>query len=185
VIDHEGEVALVGIAGVLPVVRVFFDPDPLRLCEMARSSCTNRFSNWSRSYRKGVALVAGWNGRVGIDVEHLAVGADADLDDAFSRVILSSGERRELVAHQGPALTRELRELWCAKEALSKALGDALDYPPARLESPSRWPAGRTGCWRAVRLDLDAAMFGGRPGERALVVEDYMAWLVFEVDADD
>jgi len=45
-----------------------------------------------------------------------------------------------------------LASLWCSKEALSKALGDALRYDPARLDSPMRWPELRCGPWRAAAL---------------------------------
>jgi len=38
-----------------------------------------------------------------------------------------------------------LTSLWAAKEALAKALGDALCYEPSRLGSPQHWPRGRPG----------------------------------------
>jgi hypothetical protein len=45
-----------------------------------------------------------------------------------------------------------LSSLWCSKEALSKALGDALRYDPSRLDSPMRWPELRSGPWSATPL---------------------------------
>ncbi len=52
--------------------------------------------------------------------------------------------------------------LWSSKEALSKALGNALDYDPRWLEGPAAWPDGRSGPWRAARLDVG---------------DDHVAWL--------
>ncbi|MGO9906164.1 MAG: 4'-phosphopantetheinyl transferase superfamily protein [Solirubrobacteraceae bacterium] len=49
---------------------------------------------------------------------------------------------------------REIVSLWSSKEALSKALGDALNYDPRRLESPAGWPDGICGPWRAATLPL-------------------------------
>ncbi len=37
---------------------------------------------------------------------------------------------------------------------LSKALGDARNYDPRRLESPAGWPRGICGPWRAAPLPL-------------------------------
>lgn len=45
-----------------------------------------------------------------------------------------------------------LTSLWAAKEALAKALGDALCYEPSRLGSPQHWPRGQAGPWRAKQL---------------------------------
>ncbi len=53
------------------------------------------------------------------------------------------------MAGRGADLDAWVAELWCAKEALAKALGDAVDYDPRRLESPIRWPELRSGPWRA------------------------------------
>jgi phosphopantetheinyl transferase len=46
--------------------------------------------------------------------------------------------------------------MWCGKEALSKALGDALAYDPRRLGSPLSWPDGRSGAWCAAELPAPA-----------------------------
>jgi hypothetical protein len=54
--------------------------------------------------------------------------------------------------------------LWSSKEALAKALGDALAYDPRRLESPLNWEDGAAGRWRARELTPE-------PG--------YVAWLVW------
>jgi hypothetical protein len=50
------------------------------------------------------------------------------------------------------AATRGVIDWWCSKEALAKALGDPLRYDPRRLGSPIRWPASRSGPWRAIPL---------------------------------
>ncbi|HWE10427.1 MAG TPA: hypothetical protein VG325_13820 [Solirubrobacteraceae bacterium] len=39
--------------------------------------------------------------------------------------------------------------MWSSKEALAKALGDALRYDPRRLEAPVAWVNGACGPWRA------------------------------------
>lgn len=51
------------------------------------------------------------------------------------------------------AFDRRITSLWSSKEALAKALGDALDYDPRRLEGPGAWPEGRSGSWRARALE--------------------------------
>lgn len=89
----------------------------------------------ARSYRHPFALVAWHDAAVGVDIERVEAH-----DAAFEAVVCTPAER-------GAGL--ELSSLWCAKEALAKALGDALRYEPARLESPSRWPDGASGPWRA------------------------------------
>jgi hypothetical protein len=113
----------------------------------------------SRSYRYPYALVA-WHDRpVGADIERLE-----PCDEAFAEVICTPSERID------PALAadrdRFLSSLWCSKEALSKALGDALLYDPARLPSPAGWPDGAAGPWRATSLSLALAE-----------AEAYFAWL--------
>jgi hypothetical protein len=70
---------------------------------------------------------------------------------------------------------RRITSLWSSKEALAKALGDALHYDPRRLEGPAGWREGRAGSWRARALDVGEeyvgwvcwrAETGGRSGER-------------------
>ncbi|HEY3188835.1 MAG TPA: 4'-phosphopantetheinyl transferase superfamily protein, partial [Solirubrobacteraceae bacterium] len=69
-------------------------------------------------------------------------------DAPFAESICTPAERAELAGLPD----RELVALWCSKEALAKALGDAVRYDPRRLESPMRWPDGRAGSWRAAAL---------------------------------
>jgi hypothetical protein len=98
-----------------------------------------------RSYRYPYALVAWHSEPIGVDIERVE-----PCDQAFAELICTKQER----AH--PMLAAEpddyLTSLWCSKEALAKALGDALLYDPARLESPMRWPEQRSGPWRATPL---------------------------------
>lgn len=61
------------------------------------------------------------------------------------------------------AFDRTITSLWSSKEALAKALGDALAYDPRRLEAPVAWPDGRSGAWRARALEL--------------AQEDYVGWV--------
>jgi phosphopantetheinyl transferase (holo-ACP synthase) len=43
-------------------------------------------------------------------------------------------------------------DLWSSKEALAKALGDAVLHDPRRLDAPMRWPGFRSGPWRCSRV---------------------------------
>jgi hypothetical protein len=114
----------------------------------------------ARSYRYPYALLA-WHDRpVGVDIEWIA-----PCDERFADVICTEDERAALVL----AGDRDeyLSSLWCGKEALSKALGDALRYDPRRLGSPVLWPGGRAGRW-------SAAPVAAPPG--------YTAWLCWRAD---
>ncbi|MBV9803600.1 MAG: 4'-phosphopantetheinyl transferase superfamily protein [Solirubrobacterales bacterium] len=100
----------------------------------------------SRSYRYPYALVAWHDGPVGVDIERVeACGA------SFLESISTPAERSvEAPPERDP--DAHAISLWCGKEALSKALGDALEYDPRRLESPLGWPDGRCGPWHAESL---------------------------------
>ena len=74
-----------------------------------------------------VAAVAA-NARIGIDIE--AVGRD--LSEDFTKGVFTH-EELELAAVTGEAPTAILR-FWCAKEALSKALGTGIRYSPKDLK---------------------------------------------------
>lgn len=97
----------------------------------------------SRSYCHPYALVGSHDGPIGVDIERVVA-----CPDAFSQAIATPGEH----ASGRWSTDRELISLWSSKEALSKALGDALDYDPRRLESPAGWPDGVCGSWRASTL---------------------------------
>lgn len=115
----------------------------------------------SRSYRDPLGLVAVHRGRVGIDIERVQ-----PLDDEFLASISSMSER----AHTVEAADRDryAASLWSSKEALAKALGDAVEYDPRRLDSPMFWPEGRSGPWRALALDLP---------------DGYVGWLCWRAEA--
>ena len=97
----------------------------------------------SRSYCYPYALIGWHSGPIGVDIERVLA-----CPDEFSQAIATPAEETS-----GRWRTdRDLISLWSSKEALSKALGDALDYDPRRLESPAGWPGGVCGCWRAAVL---------------------------------
>jgi 4'-phosphopantetheinyl transferase superfamily len=116
----------------------------------------------ARSYSYPFALVAWHDGRVGVDLERIE-----PCDDAFARFACTPSELGDL-AH---TLERDLyvTTLWCSKEALAKALGDAVNYDPSRLEAPSRWPGGQSGPWYAQSL---------------WVAAQHTAWLCWESTVD-
>lgn len=99
----------------------------------------------SRSYRYPFALVARHDAAVGVDIERLM-----PFDEAFADYICTPRERERVPHVSDPA--EYLTSLWAGKEALAKALGDALAYEPSRLEAPELWPDGAAGRWRAERV---------------------------------
>ena len=113
----------------------------------------------SRSYRYPYALVARHSDPVGVDIERIE-----PFDHAFLDSIRTHSESLEPPA--GAATDQYLASLWSSKEALSKALGDALTYDPRRLESPIAWPKGRSGRWRAASVTVPAG---------------YVAWLCWRL----
>ena len=74
-----------------------------------------------------VAAVAA-NARIGIDIEAIGRGLSED----FTKGVFTH-EEMELAAHTGEAPTAILR-FWCAKEALSKALGTGIRYSPKDMQ---------------------------------------------------
>ena len=98
-----------------------------------------------RSYRFPYALVAWHEAPVGVDLERVE-----RYPSGFAASVCTP---TELPRYQGPSGDGEsLTALWCGKEALAKALGDALRYDPRRLDSPVHWPDGQAGRWRAAEL---------------------------------
>lgn len=125
------------------------------LREHARALCAKAgASHSSRSYSFPLALLALHDAPVGVDIERVG-----PCDRAFADSISTPSER----ARDWPEdPDRFYTSLWSSKEALSKALGDALQYDPRWLEGPGAWPQGRSGSWRASALELDV---------------DHVAWL--------
>ena len=74
-----------------------------------------------------VAAVAA-NARIGIDIEMIG----RDLSEDFTKGVFTH-EELELAAHTGEAPVSMLR-FWCAKEAISKALGTGIRYSPKDLK---------------------------------------------------
>ena len=125
------------------------DADDARLHERARLLAdAAKAAHTSRSYRHPYALLAWHDHPVGIDIERIE-----PVDRAFLESISTPSERVSLRVRNEAA---DVISLWCSKEALAKALGDARRYDPRRLESPVRWPEGRSGPWRARRLEAPA-----------------------------
>jgi hypothetical protein len=112
----------------------------------ARATAPPGAGHVSRSYSFPYALVAWHDGPVGVDIERVA-----PCDAAFADAIRTPAERAAGVPG-GEARDRAVTSLWCSKEALAKALGDARRYDPRRLEGPPSWPAGQAGPWRAQSL---------------------------------
>jgi 4'-phosphopantetheinyl transferase superfamily protein len=112
----------------------------------------------SRSYRHPLALVASFVRPVGVDLERLEAHPPG-----FGASICTPTERRALRERLGDDAL--VTSLWSSKEALAKAMGDALRYDPRRLDSPLLWDAGEAGPWRAARLT-------GVP-------EGHLAWVVW------
>ncbi len=123
------------------------DLDQIALRRWARSQRqADAETSVTRSYAYPYALVAWHTGPVGVDIE--AVRA---CDPDFLASIRTPAERGELGHDDAYAIS-----LWSGKEALAKALGDAVRYDPRRLESPLGWPEGRCGAWRAIALPAPA-----------------------------
>src|SRR5215469_12929502 len=81
----------------------------------------------SRSYCHPYALVGRHSGPIGVDIERVVA-----CPKEFLHAIATPEEQDS----RRWTSERDLISLWSSKEALSKALGDALDYDPRRLESP-------------------------------------------------
>ena len=107
----------------------------------------------SRSYRFPYALIAWHSEPVGVDIERIE-----PFDRAFLESIRTPSEPAD--PPDGAGADDYLASLWSSKEALSKALGDALSYDPRRLESPIAWPDGKSGRWRAAVLAVPAGHVG-------------------------
>jgi 4'-phosphopantetheinyl transferase superfamily len=120
------------------------DEDQLRAWARDQAEASGA-AHTSRSYRYPYALVACHEHRVGIDIERVE-----PLDAAFLESICMPEE------HGLGLGVADASSLWCSKEALAKALGDALSYDPRRLGSPMMWPDGRSGPWQAAALRAPA-----------------------------
>jgi hypothetical protein len=137
--------------------------DEAAMREQARqlaSQAHARFS--SRSYRFPYALVAWHVAPIGVDIERVE-----PLDPAFLASVSTPEERRSQAAGADP---ESATSPWSSKEALAKALGDAVEYDPRRLGSPMFWTGGESGPWRALCLPVPSGHVG---------------WLCWRTDAAD
>jgi hypothetical protein len=124
-------------------------PDEEALREYARRlSADAGAPSASRSYCFPFALIASHTAAVGVDIERVERCDRAFADSIRTPAELAAGWPRE-----GDP-DRFFTSLWSSKEALSKALGDALAYDPRQLEGPGSWPDGSSGPWRASSLDV-------------------------------
>jgi len=99
----------------------------------------------SRSYREPYGLVAWHDQPVGVDIERIE-----PFDQLFLESISTPAELK--LPFEKVRADEYSASLWSSKEALAKALGDALAYDPRRLDSPISWPDGRSVPWRALSL---------------------------------
>jgi 4'-phosphopantetheinyl transferase superfamily len=135
--------------------------DGAALRELARKACAEVAAPFtSRSYRFPFALIAAHGAEVGVDIERVE-----PCDAAFADSIRTPAELSSAGPSQAEDHDRYFTSLWSSKEALSKALGDALAYDPRRLEGPGAWPEGRSGPWRVTPLE---------------VPDGYVAWLCWK-----
>jgi hypothetical protein len=139
------------------------ETDPQALRARARA-LTAGHQNVSRSYRDPFAVVAWHARRVGADIERIEAGGPAVR--GFAESICTPDELEAV----GPRLDDAafVVGLWSSKEALAKALGDAVRYDPRRLGAPALWPGGIGGRWRARAVRGPAG---------------HVVWLVWEVPA--
>ena len=122
--------------------------DEAKLREAARAvTDAARARHATRSYRYPYALVSWHSDRVGADIERIE-----PCDPAFAASISTPTETVDWASLAGPCAY--FSSMWSSKEALAKALGNALDYDPRRLASPMRWPGGQAGPWRAAQLPV-------------------------------
>lgn len=88
------------------------------------------------SHTAGVAFIGVTNtGRIGVDVER----RDRPINvDGIARKFLTETERADIASMDADAARRAVLTLWTCKEAMSKATGDALSAPFARIDVDRR-----------------------------------------------
>jgi phosphopantetheine--protein transferase-like protein len=128
-----------------------------------------------------VAVVAS-NARVGVDVED----ASRDLSEEFTRGVFTS-EELDLVVAATNTPSAILR-FWCAKEAVSKALGTGIRYSPREMTIDSFNPETGAmkmkleGQWveafkqfRGVHLDISSCIVRGHVLASCFIAESYFS----------
>ncbi len=109
------------------------------------------------SHTAGVALIGIARGvRIGVDIERCDRGINVE---GIARKFMTANERATLATLETDAARKQLLRLWTCKEAMSKATGDALAAPFARLDVDVAAPALRSGPapYRPDRWSLHAA----------------------------
>ena len=155
----------------LPLVICITDDSPSSLRERAQEQCDGRFGFWSRSYSGRVALIAGSNQRVGVDVELTDLAREDSwslTNEWFRSSMLTSEERVRIASDSTPGTTLSATSVWSSKEAVAKALGTPRQFDPTRLTGAAVWKDARRGRWRAAYLDLTPLGL------------DAVAWMVYE-----
>jgi phosphopantetheine--protein transferase-like protein len=74
-----------------------------------------------------VVAIAAANARVGVDVESVS----RDLSEEFTAGVFTPDELE--LAAQAPNVSQTIIRFWCAKEAVSKALGTGIRYSPREM----------------------------------------------------
>jgi hypothetical protein len=146
-------IRIAGLAGA-PEVRMIdaryagLDDHGLRTCARAVTHAA-RAAHVTRTSRYPYALVSWHRGAIGIDLERVE-----PCDPAFAASICTPAEAVEWTTLPDPHAY--FSSMWSSKEALAKALGNALAYDPRRLQAPMLWPDGQAGAWRASQLPVAA-----------------------------
>jgi 4'-phosphopantetheinyl transferase len=111
------------------------------------------------SHTGDVALIAiSREGRIGVDLER----SDRAINSTgVARKFLTARERESFASWDPDAARRRILRLWTCKEALSKATGDALSAPMARLDIDVE-PALRLAAGPAPYLPAHFALFAAR-----------------------
>ncbi|MBU6477481.1 MAG: 4'-phosphopantetheinyl transferase superfamily protein [Xanthomonadaceae bacterium] len=127
--------------------------------------------NWSHS--GGYALVAlSRRGAVGVDIERLGKNLRAI---EIARRFFDAGEADALAALDPGVRDRAFIGLWCAKEAVLKAIGEGLSFGLARLAfahvAGADWALVRTDPALGEARDWQVSGFDPAPGYRGC-----MAW---------
>lgn len=139
---------------VLDARRRSLDEDGLRGWARAESAALAG-ANTSRSYSFPYAVFAWHDGPVGVDIERVA-----RCDERFAESIATPAELARAREVPDDERDRYVTAMWSSKEAVAKALGDALAYDPRRLDAPMLWPDGSAGPWRCAALDVDDGYVG-------------------------
>jgi hypothetical protein len=141
----------------------------------ARQVSTARVARYrSRAYREPWALLAWHERRVGVDIEQVT-----SAEESFVRSICTREELRIFAPMLGDVTF--VAALWSGKEALAKALGNAIDYDPQWLPSPLGWPRTPDAHAPGGRSEVrHAGNWCARRLARPEVPAGHVGWVVWE-----